>query len=238
MLEAVDEIRTLEPRVGTRKLHHRLHLKGMEVGRDSLFTLLRDSGRLVKRKRSFHKTTYSNHSYAVAPNLMRHMVITKPLQALVCDITYLRLPGKACAYLYLLTDSYSRKIVGHHVSRDLTHYSALLALDNAVIGVGKEVTGMVHHSDRGCQYCCHEYLKYLALRGIKPSMTDENHCYQNAVAERVNGILKDEFNLDDVFPSFNAAVAAVRSAVLIYNTIRTHGSLELRTPTSVYADAM
>jgi len=164
------------------------------------------------------------------------MDVTAPRQVVVSDITYLRVGVSEFTYLFLVTDLYSRKIVGWHVSRDLSHHAALLALDNAVSAMG-DVTGMVHHSDRGCQYCCHEYLRYLGAAKMVPSMTDENHCYQNAVAERVNGILKDEFNLDAAFSSFTAAQEAVRTAVEVYNTRRTHWSLGLRTPQCAYQEA-
>lgn len=236
MLERVDAIRAHEPRVGTRKLKDRLEKAGLTIGRDTLFTLLREKGRLVKRKKRATRTTYSRHGYAVAPNRLKEMDVTAPRQVVVSDITYLRVGAREFAYLFLVTDLYSRKIIGWHISRDLSHNAALIALDNAVGTMG-DVTGLVHHSDRGCQYCCHEYLRYLSAVSMVPSMTDENHCYQNAVAERVNGILKDEFNLDAVFISFAAAQLAVQTAVEVYNTRRTHWSLGLRTPECVYHEA-
>jgi putative transposase len=236
VIESIDEIRRDEPRVGTRKLKDRLEKRGLIIGRDKLFSLLRERGKLVKRKKQGTKTTYSHHGYAVAPNRLKEIDVTAPRQVVVSDITYLRVGVREFGYLFLVTDLYSRKVVGWHLSRDLSHYSALIALDNAVRTMGS-VQGIVHHSDRGCQYCCHEYLRYLSDKGMVPSMTDENHCYQNAVAERVNGILKDEFNLDAVFLSFAAANAAVRTAVNVYNTKRTHWSLGLRTPECVYQTA-
>jgi len=222
--------------VGTRKLHDRLLKSGLAIGRDTLFTLLRERGLLVKRKKRGTKTTYSRHGYAVAPNLLKEIDVTAPGQVVVSDITYLRVGVKGFAYLFLVTDLWSRKVVGWHLSRDLSHYAALLALDNAVRLMG-DVTGVVHHCDRGCQYCCHEYLRYLSRVRMVPSMTDENHCYQNAVAERVNGILKDEFNLDAEFTSFTSAQDAVSKAVNVYNTKRTHWSLDLQTPDAVYNQA-
>ena len=191
---------------------------------------------MVRRKKSFSKTTYSNHDYAVAPNRVKDLEVTAPKQVLVSDITYIRMARKEFAYLFLVTDRFSRKIMGYHLSRDLTHHSALLALDNAVQKMG-DVTGAIHHSDRGCQYCCHEYLRYLDEKQMLASMTDESHCYQNAVAERVNGILKDEFNLDAVFDNFDQMQRAVARAIIVYNTRRTHWSLDLRTPQEVYQQA-
>lgn len=236
VLELVDKIRFDEPRVGTRKLHDRLIKSGTVVGRDCLFSLLRKTARLIKPKKSFVKTTYSQHDYAVAPNRIKELVVSAPKQVLVSDITYIRMAKGRFAYLFLVTDKFSRRIVGYHVSRDLTHYSALLALDNAIRVMG-DVTGTIHHSDRGCQYCCHEFLKYLRDHKMLSSMTDESHCYQNAIAERVNGILKDEFNLDAVFESFKDLQLSVAKAIFVYNSKRTHWSLGLKTPEQVYKEA-
>jgi transposase InsO family protein len=236
MLRLVDDIRVEEPRVGTRKLQDRLIKAGKTIGRDYLFSLLRKSDRLVERKKSFIKTTYSAHGYAVAINRIKELEVTAPKQVLVSDITYIRMARGEFAYLFLVTDKFSRRIVGYHVSRDLTHYSALLALDNAIKFMG-DVTGTIHHSDRGCQYCCHEFLEYLEQHKMLSSMTDEAHCYQNAIAERVNGILKDEFNLDATFDNFRAVQLSVAKAVLVYNTKRTHWSLGLRTPDQRYREA-
>lgn len=236
MLKLVDEIREDEPRVGTRKLHDRLNKSRYLIGRDALFSLLRKTSRLVKPKKSFVKTTYSRHRYAVAPNRVKELPVMSPTEVLVSDITYIRMTRKEHAYLFLVTHKASRRIVGYHVSRDLSHHSALLALDMAVQGMG-DVTGVIHHSDRGCQYCCHEYLRYLEAHGMLASMTDEAHCYQNAIAERVNGILKDEFNLDAVFETFGELQRTVTKAILVYNTKRTHWSLGLRTPQEAYDQA-
>lgn len=234
VLKLVDHIRVDQPRVGTRKLHHALPPK--LVGRDALFDILREEDKLVRPKKSFTKTTHSRHRYVVAPNRVKELSVTAPKQVLVSDITYLRMSRKEFAYLFLVTDRFSRQIMGYHLSRDLSHYSALLALDNAVEKMGN-VEGTIHHSDRGCQYCCHEYLRYLAENKMLPSMTDESHCYQNAVAERVNGILKDEFDLDAVFDNFDQMRRAVARAIFTYNTKRTHWSLNLKTPQEVYEQA-
>lgn len=236
MSAQVDAVRLTQPRVGTRKLHAHLAMAGVRVGRDHLFTWLRERGQLVKRKRRGTQTTYARHHYAVAPNRLKTLTVTAPRQVVVSDITYLRLDRGAFAYLFLVTDLYARHIVGWHVSRDLSHHAALLALAAAGQTLGA-TTGVVHHSDRGSQYCCHAYLQQLQALRMIPSMTDEHHCYQNAVAERVNGILKDEFDLDAVFPSVDAAQQAVARAVQTYNTVRTHWSLELHTPHAVFHQA-
>lgn len=238
-MQLVDEIRHEQPRLGTRKLLNRLKTcHDTEVGRDHLFTLLRRERRLVKVKKRFEKTTYSRHGYAVAPNRIKELTITKPNQVLVSDCTYLRLAGRKFAYLFLVSDAYTRRIVGYHVSRDLSHHSAVIALWKAAAWL-KEVQGVtgqgvIHHSDRGCQYCCHEYLAMLKSHGMESSMTDADHCYQNAIAERINGILKDEFHLDAEFANVNHVQTAVAQAVEVYNTKRPHWSLGLRTPQEMY----
>jgi putative transposase len=233
VLAHVDTVRRLEPRVGTRKLHGRLAEVGVWIGRDHLFSLLGGSGRLVKRKRRHTQTTYSGHGYAVAPNCLRGLAVTAPRQVVVSDITYLRLAHGGSAYLFLVTDLYARRIVGWHLSRDLSHHAALVALHHAVTTLGV-TQGVVHHSDRGSQYCCHAYRRALHAHQMLSSMTDADHCYQNAVAERVNGILKDEFDLDAVFASTSEAHHAVAHAITIYNTVRTHWSLNLQTPEQVF----
>ena len=236
MLELVHSIRKDEPRTGTRKLHHRiqpqLQGEGMSFGRDKLFSVLKEGNLLISRKKRYQRTTYSNHSYAVAPNRIKELQIERCNQVLVSDITYIHL-ARGFAYLFLVTDAFSRKILGYHLSHDLTHHSALLALDMARKTMDNP-SGVVHHSDRGCQYCCHEYLDYLRYYEMQSSMTDSLHCYQNAIAERVNGILKLELNLDAVFPDFKHAKSSVAHAIHIYNSKRTHWSLDLRTPDQVY----
>lgn len=228
--------RGVQPRVGTRKLQTHLATAGVAVGRDRLFTWLREHRALVPRKRRGTFTTYSRHRYAVAPNRFKDATITGPGQAVVSDITFLRLERDRFAYLFLTTDVYSRHIVGWHLSRDLSHHSALHALQQASVTLGTPV-GVLHHSDRGSQYCCHEFLRALAERRWLPSMTDANHCYQNAIAERVNGILKDEFDLDASFPTLADARDAVAQAIHTYNTRRLHGSLQRQPPAQVFRPA-
>ena len=236
MLTHVDAVRQALPRVGTRKLQHHLAARGVSVGRDHLFTVLRAHDSLVPRKRRHTQTTYSRHSYAVAPNHVKALTVTAPRQVVVSDITYLRLARDGFAYLFLVTDRFARRIVDWHVSRDLSHHAALIALQHAIATLGA-TDGVVHHSDRGSQYCCHEYLHALHAHRMLPSMTDADHCYQNAVAERVNGILKDEFDLDAIFAALAEAQHAVAHAIETYNTVRTHGSLQLQTPQQVFDNA-
>ncbi len=222
--------------MGTRKLQQHLAAAGVPVGRDRLFTWLRERDALVKPKRRGTFTTYSRHRYTVAPNRLKDAQITGPGQAVVSDITYLRLARDRFAYLFLTTDVYSRHIVGWHVSQDLSHHSALHALAHSLATLPTP-EGVLHHSDRGSQYCCHEFLRALATHRVLPSMTDANHCDQNAIAERVNGILKDEDDLDAVFASIADAQQAVARAIHTYNTRRLHGSLQYRTPAQVFYQA-
>lgn len=223
----------MQPRVGTRKLQAHLAAAGVAVGRDRLFRWLREADALVTRKRRGVHTTYSRHGYTVAPNRLKTATITAPAQAVVSDITYLRLAREGFAYLFLTTDVFSRRIVGWHLSRDLAHHGALTALHHAVTALG-DPAGVLHHSDRGSQYCCHEFLQALASHRMLPSMTDANHCYQNAIAERLNGVLKDEFDLDQPFATFHHAHQAVAQAIDTYNQRRLHGSLQRRTPAQVF----
>lgn len=235
MLQKVRKIRKDQPRAGTRKLQKEINSEQTLIGRDSLFKLLETEDMLVEKKKKYCRTTYSNHNYAVALNRVKNLEIVRPNQVLASDITYISLAG-GHAYLFLTTDLFSRKIVGYHLSRDLGHHSALIALDMALKGI-KNPQGMIHHSDRGCQYCCHDFLSFLNSYQIIPSMTAENHCYENAHAERVNGILKSEFNLDACFHDFTSAKLAVEKSISIYNNKRLHWSLKLETPGGVYSKA-
>lgn len=208
--------------------------QGVEVGRDQFFKILRKNGLLVRKRKKCPKTTYSRHQYAVQPNRLKEMKVMVPKQALVADATYIRLSRGFC-YLFLLTDVYSRKIVGYHLSRTLEHMGALKALEMAERSLGS-LEGVVHHSDRGVQYCCHEFLRALHSKKMLSSMTDADHCAQNALAERMNGILKDEFYLDAHFMSYEQAQRAVANAVVLYNCERPHLSLDMKTPDEVYKD--
>ncbi len=210
-----------------------LQAEGLSLGRDKLFRTLKKHNLLVFPKKRYHKTTYSQHHYAVAPNRLKSTVVSRPNQAVASDITYIAL-ARGFAYLFLVTDLFSRKILGFHLSRDLSHHSALLAFNMALERIPNP-QGMLHHSDRGCQYCCHDYLRFLRHFGVESSMTDDCHCYQNAIAERVNGILKLELDLDQTFPTFEVARLAAQRAIDTYNNKRTHWSLALKTPTQVHS---
>lgn len=233
----VKEQRKELPRSGARKMFYKLKdvflEKGLFVGRDRFFSIMQKYNLLVKkRKDKVPCTTYSNHDYAVAPNLYKDLEVSAPGEAIVADITYLRVNDKF-SYLFLATDAYSRKIVGWTLRKDLKHEGALETVGQLTKNYST-VAGIVHHTDRGSQYCCHEFLVQLKKHGIKSSMTDSSHCAQNAKAERVNGILKDEFYLDKVFHSHEQAEKAARNAILMYNAKRPHLSLDYQTPDEVH----
>lgn len=236
VIEMVKTERKDQPRVGTRKLYKALHpvfkQENLKVGRDKLFDILRDYELLVRRKKATCKTTDSYHRFHKYNNLIKDMEITAPNQVWVSDITYIRTLTGFC-YLALITDMYSRKIVGYDLSDSLELAGCLRALKKA-LRQARPAAGLVHHSDRGIQYCSNQYVNELKKRKIKISMTEENHCYENAVAERVNGILKDEFYLDQCFFSTGHAINATKNAIDIYNNKRLHLSLGYKTPDIVF----
>ncbi len=234
-LELVAQVRSQLPRLGTRKLLHkiapRLRAQGLPSGRDALFTLLREHQLLVPRKRSFTKTTDSHHRFHKHPNLVKDAPKpTAPNQLLVSDITYLP-TRQGTVYLSLVTDAYSRKIVGAHVHASLHTTGCLAALRQAV-GQAKTLD-VVHHSDRGSQYCSDAYQLALGQAQWRCSMTDGYDCYQNALAERVNGILKDEF-LFMLPDDLAQARLLVKQAVYLYNEERPHLALNYLTPNQVH----
>ena len=232
----VSEERKEQPRVGGRKLHEALQAQfqrsGLKVGRDVLFDILREHELLVKPKKSSCKTTDSYHHFHKYNNLVKDMTVTASNQVWVSDITYIRTVNGFC-YLALITDMYSRKIVGYDISDSLELAGCLRALKKAIASA-RPKAGLVHHSDRGSQYCSNLYVAALKKRRIRISMTEENHCYENAIAERVNGILKDEFYLDQCFFSTKHASIATKNAIRIYNTKRLHISLGYKTPEMIY----
>ena len=225
------------PRLGTRKLYYLLadDLQSLPktVGRDKLFAILRKHRYLILRKKSFVKTTNSAHRYKTYKNLIKNVPIINPDQVWVSDITYIR-TEKGFVYLYILTDLYSRKIVGYNLTKKLSSQGTLKALEMAVLNT-PYCKNVIHHSDRGAQYACKDYTTELNRLGFSISMTEEDHVYENSVAERINGILKDEFYLDRRFPSFETAISASFEAIKIYNSIRPHLSLKVHTPDQLYA---
>ena len=205
------------------------------MGRDKFFELLREGSLLVKRRRKYVSTTDSYHRFRVYRNLLKDRCLTKAHQGWVSDITYIR-TGKDFSYLFLITDAYSRKIVGWNLSESLKIGGAVKALKMAIRQCPRPQS-LVHHSDRGIQYCSKAYVGLLKRSKIKISMTQENHCYENAMAERMNGILKQEYGLDETFLTINSAGRAVKEAILSYNMDRPHWSLNMATPEQIHVAA-
>lgn len=239
VLALVRDRRLRQPRLGTRKLHHVLRQPlaqaGLELGRDALFDVLRNAGMLVPPRRAYHKTTDSHHRFRRHPNLLKageqQVRATASEQVWVADITYLPTNDKF-VYLSLVTDAYSRKIVGWHVHDSLQTEPVAQALKMA-LRARQSQQRLVHHSDRGIQYCSTYYQSIHQRHGLQCSMTDGYDCYQNALAERVNGILKGELLLQRP-ADLEQARRMVRESVEIYNVERPHLSLKMQTPDAVH----
>lgn len=234
----VKEEREKQTRLGTRKLYHMLKpalaKAGVKIGRDRMFEELRKEDLLLKPQRaSYPRTTQSYHNLGVFPNRIRERKSSGPHQVWVSDLTYLR-TRESFVYLALITDQYSRKIVGWHVGDSLEATGCVRALERALAQLppGRKP---IHHSDQGSQYCCHEYVNRLQQSGLGISMTETNHCAENALAERMNGILKQEYGLGVELPSKALAYQAVEEGIHLYNTRRPHRSLGYRIPAQVHA---
>ena len=225
--------RTFQPRLGCRKLHEMMEPfmedHDMYICRDLLFDLLRENDLLIhKRKRSQPRTTDSNHWMKKYPDLIKDIRLSRADELWVSDITYIRLRKKKFAYLSLITDAYSRKIVGFCMHIDLSADGPLLALEMALKGRASEEP-LIHHSDRGSQYCGDGYITLLKANAINISMTQSGDPRDNAIAERVNGILKQEL-LEDAYLNINQAQCSTEIAIDIYNRIRPHSSVDMMTP--------
>jgi putative transposase len=233
LLQAIRTIRRSQPRVGGRKLQKMLFRMGHPISRDYLFSLLRRNGLLIKPHRNYRRTTNSMHRFRKYRNLIREKRPIRPNEIFVSDITYIdTLEG--FSYLVLITDLYSRKIVGWDLSQSLSIEGSQRALRMALKRVG-EPQKLIHHSDRGLQFCSPGYTNILELNKVAISMTEENHVYENAIAERVNGILKTEFMLGEKLQSFQHAFNLTKQAIEIYNEQRLHTNLNYQTPAVCYA---
>lgn len=237
LLELIRPIRQSMPRIGGKKLHFMLrdqmHERALKIGRDRFFDWLRDNDLLIRPKRMYVQTTQSNHRFWVHENLTHSLTLNKPNQLWVSDITYIRTLEGFC-YLALITDAYSRKIVGYDVSDSMNLEGCLRAL-KAATQTASNLTQLVHHSDRGFQYCSNPYTDFLKERKIRISMAAKGNCYENALAERVNGILKNEFNLDFTFKTKHLAAKVVHESIYIYNQQRPHWAINLLTPNACHA---
>ena len=232
LLQLVEKQRELMPKVGGRKLLELIQPRlptELSIGRDSFFDFLRRHGLLVGKRRRRVKTTYSNHWLHKYPNLIKEFVPLSANQLWVSDITYID-TAVGFVYLNLITDAYSRKIVGWSVGETLEAKYTVEALRMALKQLPKGTEGLIHHSDRGVQYCCNDYVKKLHKNHVQISMTENGDPRENAIAERVNGIIKDEW-LDQIkLKSIEDAVKELKRIVQIYNTCRPHASLDMKTP--------
>lgn len=233
----VQRERRQQPRLGGRKLRHvlaqRMEEAGVRIGRDRFFEVLRRSGLLVAAKPRAKRTTQSRHSLPVYGNLLKGRELTGPNQAWVSDLTYVR-TLEGFVFLAVMMDAWSRKLVGVHVGESLESVGCQAALREALAGL-REGEHPIHHSDRGCQYCCHDYVDLLRKAGMAVSMTEELHCYENAQAERVIGILKGEYELDQTFATKEQVRRVVPEVVRTYNELRPHTALGYRVPSAVHA---
>lgn len=232
----VQQARRVNKCLGVRKLYGTMrdhfHQIDHRMGRDKLFALLRKRGLLIRRRRKFVSTTQSRHRFRKYDNQLVHFKASGPNQAWAGDITYLR-TRQGFVYLFLLTDVYSRKIVGWSL-RDTLAIEGSISTVRMAMKQTKDLKGLIHHSDRGIQYCAPDFAGPLELLGMQISMGQEGNCYDNALAERVNGILKQEYALDATFANLKQALQCTKEAIKDYNEQRPHWSLHLKTPEWVH----
>lgn len=228
-------IRRDMPRIGTRKLHYllkpdfdRLQIK---IGRDALFNYLKTEHLLIEPRKNYTKTTNSKHWLRKHPNLLKEIVPERPEHVFVSDITYIK-SRERTHYLSLVTDAYSRKIMGYRLSNDMSAENVVKAF-NMAIKHRQTNKGLIHHSDRGLQYCASVYQNVLKKHHVKPSMTDGYDCYQNALAERINGILKQEFLIQKCNNGKELG-QLVKESIETYNNKRPHLSLNMKTPNFIH----
>jgi putative transposase len=235
IIDLVKDIRKRLPCLGSKKLYYKLR-NDLELlgspGRDKFIEILRKNDLLIRRKRKYAVTTNSHHNFYKYGNLIKELKVTEKDHVYVCDITYIRLRNGFC-YLSLVTDLYSKKIVGYYVCESLSLEGSLNAIKKAVKLLGQDHK-LIHHSDRGIQYCSSIYINYLKKLNIQISMGEKGNPYENAVAERINGILKQEFMLDETFNSLAEVREIVKESVRLYNDERPHLSNKYLTPNEKY----
>jgi len=228
--------RKLLPRLGGRKTHHlitpQLQLQNLKFGRDKLFRLLRENDLLIKPRRRYIQTTNSRHWMKKYPNKAKGLQLTAPEQLWVSDITYLKTEEGNC-YLSMVTDAYSRKIMGYSIADNMEASTVAEALE---MGIKNRQFNheLLHHSDRGLQYCSKEYVSIAEAANIQMSMTEQSDPYENALAERMNRTIKEEFCLDHILKSKQIVYEAVEQAIWLYNNYRPHQSLSLKTPQQLH----
>lgn len=235
VVSMVLEVRKSMPRLGAKKTYHILleELQMIKIGRDKLFDILRANHLLIQPKRSYHITTNSHHRFRKHKNHILELEINRPEQVWVSDITYIGKREKPC-YLSIITDAYSKKIMGYNLADNINVQSSVVALKMAINQRKNKVMPLIHHSDRGLQYCANDYQSILNKNGILPSMTQNSDPYENAVAERINGILKQEFRIDKYNLDLSFMKQIVKESINIYNTQRPHYSNYMLTPEKMH----
>lgn len=233
----VNNERKLLPRVGTRKLYYlikeELDRQGIRFGRDKLFDLMRVNGLQIKPRRRYTQTTMSKHWLRKWPNLIKNTSVTSIDEIWVSDITYLKTEEGNC-YLNMITDAYSRKIVGYAVADNMETESMIEALKIATVNRKNKDKPTIHHSDRGMQYCSKEYVLLTSQNNIRLSMTENGDPYENALAERMNRTIKEEFGMDKTLRDRQQVKKLVAESILLYNQKRPHLALNMKTPDMVY----
>ncbi|KAA5539116.1 IS3 family transposase [Adhaeribacter rhizoryzae] len=236
ILAQVIKIRQQLPGVGTGKLHHLLTdflaEQQIKLGRDKLYDLLRENHLLRSKRRRRAKTTNSQHPFYKYANLIKELPVSYPNQLWVSDITYIR-TGNDFSYLSLITDAYSHQIMGWALDTTLQTKGPLTTWQMAVKSLQKGKESLIHHSDRGIQYCSKEYIQLLCTNNICISMTNQGEPGENALAERINRTIKDEFNCR-AFLSFDLAKAAITKSILAYNQLRPHASCDYLKPAQAH----
>jgi len=231
VLHEVSQIRKNHRHMGTRKLYEKLQPFMLEhqikMGRDALFDLLSANQLLVRKYKRKPHTTQSFHWLRKYPNLIRDFEPISPNQLWVSDITYWKIET-GYVYISFITDAFSHKIVGYHVAENLASIESIQALNMALSGLNEEPESyqdLIHHSDRGIQYCSQEYVKILEKNNIRISMTENGDPLENPIAERVNGIIKEEYLNDKMVMNIKEAKQVLPNAVMLYNTDRPHNSI-------------
>ena len=239
VVNEIKNVRMLHKRLGGRKLFHKLepfmHSHDIKMGRDAFFDLMRDHHLLVKQRRRYHVTTNSNHWMRKYPNLIREQEPMGPNHIWVSDLTYWKTKG-GHYYISFITDAFSRKIVGYQVAENMEAIESVAALKMAMKSLKSGHTGLIHHSDRGSQYCSSQYVSVLQKQNIKISMTENGDPLENAIAERINGIIKGEYLYDYTITSITHAKEVLKAVVKLYNEDRPHSSLNNHTPAIIHTN--
>lgn len=236
VLKLIKAVRSVHPRMGCRKIYDmiksELDIGCIKIGRDKMFDLMSENELLIRKRRRTVRTTNSYHSFRRYKNLIKEFVPYQANQLWVSDITYVR-DGEEFMYLFLITDAYSKKVVGYELGKTLETKHAIASLEQALKSAG-QTEGIIHHSDRGIQYCSNNYVKLLQDYGMKISMTENSDPRENSIAERINGILKQEYIEPLKKTSCLGLGEIVNAAIYRYNQLRPHLSCDMKTPAEAH----